>query len=126
MNKADIFSVIENGEELYNTSALARAVIEALLRGGDKLNIINTLLKHSIAIDKQLMNSISLNPEPVKFFMLKHESHDKIKQQMIDLKNNGDIEVRHKTADALLCDLLNTLGFNDIVKEFNELDKWYA
>ena len=126
MNKADIFSVIENGEELYNTNALAKAVIESLLRGGDKLNIINTLLKHSIAIDKQLMDCITLNPQPIKYLMLKHESHDVIKQKMIDLKTNGDIESRHEEADGLLCDLLNQLGFNDITKEFNELNKLYA
>ncbi len=32
----------------------------------------------------------------------------------------------HMYADSLLCQFLVTLGYSDIVEEFQRLDKWYA
>jgi hypothetical protein len=44
-------------------------------------------------------------------------------------KNNctsKDIEINHSEADDILCDLLNDLGYTELVNEFKKLEKWYA
>ena len=38
----------------------------------------------------------------------------------------GDTEVAHVLADEVLCDLLESLGYVEIVEEFNSIYKWYA
>ena len=38
----------------------------------------------------------------------------------------GDIEGAHAMADEAMCKLLIDLGFDDGVKIFDEMDKWYA
>lgn len=45
---------------------------------------------------------------------------------MSELKNNDDYEALHGTADDILCELLNELGYTDLVRTFEELPKWYA
>ncbi|MDU1234698.1 MAG: DUF551 domain-containing protein [Haemophilus parainfluenzae] len=42
------------------------------------------------------------------------------------LQSNPDKEAAHSQADKILCDLLNSLGYDDVVKEFENLEKWYA
>jgi hypothetical protein len=37
-----------------------------------------------------------------------------------------DIEINHCEADDILCDLLNDLGYTELVNEFKKLEKWYA
>lgn len=37
-----------------------------------------------------------------------------------------DPELTHIKADALLCDLLRALGYNQTVFDFENLEKWYA
>ncbi|AKL13307.1 TPA: hypothetical protein I8271_005009 [Kluyvera intermedia] len=32
----------------------------------------------------------------------------------------------HKEADDALCDLLQAIGYSDVVKEFKAIEKWYA
>lgn len=51
---------------------------------------------------------------------------DTIKEKMKLLQFVDDIEIEHKKADALLCEMLNALGCEDIVKEYNDVAKWYA
>lgn len=41
-------------------------------------------------------------------------------------QTNGDIECAHCDADEVLCELLNSLGFGDVVAEWEKVDKWYA
>jgi hypothetical protein len=41
------------------------------------------------------------------------------------LKNN-DIEVAHSDADQVLCDLLTSLGYEDVVEIWDRVGKWYA
>jgi len=38
----------------------------------------------------------------------------------------GDPEIAHVNADEVLCELLTSLGFTDVVKEFKKVPKWYA
>lgn len=45
------------------------------------------------------------------------------------LKNDchtGDTECDHGTADCILCDFLVSLGYQDIVDEWEKVAKWYA
>lgn len=37
-----------------------------------------------------------------------------------------DPETAHMAADAILCDLLSDLGYDDIVEAFKAVSKWYA
>jgi hypothetical protein len=41
-------------------------------------------------------------------------------------QTNFDTEDAHWSADALLCELLKELGLEDVVSEWQEVDKWYA
>jgi len=48
-------------------------------------------------------------------------------KEMTELyKNGGDQEADHGTADAILCRLLEKLGYGDVVSIYNKIDKWYA
>jgi len=38
----------------------------------------------------------------------------------------NDTESAHIDADDLLLDLLKDLGYDDVVKEYEKIDKWYA
>lgn len=49
-----------------------------------------------------------------------------IKEKMKALINGGDEECDHVDADCLLCELLTLLGHEDIVQDFEEIEKWYA
>ena len=37
-----------------------------------------------------------------------------------------DIEDGHIEADQILCDILDMLGFDDIVEAYNSIEKWYS
>ena len=39
---------------------------------------------------------------------------------------NGDTENQHSEADAILCEVLNYLGVEALVKEWEKVPKWYA
>lgn len=41
-------------------------------------------------------------------------------------QGNCDVESAHDDADKVLCDLLEALGFKEIVEEYNKVEKWYA
>ncbi len=38
----------------------------------------------------------------------------------------GDTEVAHSHADWVLCELLISLGYKDVVDALDKIDKWYA
>ena len=40
--------------------------------------------------------------------------------------NNHDTEVAHGIADSVLAELLISLGYEDVVDAYHEVDKWYA
>lgn len=42
------------------------------------------------------------------------------------LQKSWDIEGAHADADRALCDLLTALGMNDVVEEYEKVDKWYG
>jgi hypothetical protein len=46
--------------------------------------------------------------------------------QLKEHQQNGDIESAHEQADNVLRELLITLGYQDVVDEFDQIEKWYA
>lgn len=38
----------------------------------------------------------------------------------------GDPEAAHMNADQTLCDLLDSLGYGEVVEAWRRVDKWYA
>lgn len=41
-------------------------------------------------------------------------------------QKNEDWEIAHSNADDILCKFLLSLGYEDIVREYNLINKWYA
>jgi len=54
--------------------------------------------------------------------MTREEAVEKLK----GLQGPGDTESNHIMADEVLCQLLNSLGFQDVVSEYSKIDMWYA
>ena len=54
--------------------------------------------------------------------MTKDEAIKKLKEE----QHNDDIEMAHIKADAIICELLKSLGMKDVVEEFDKVDRWYA
>ena len=42
------------------------------------------------------------------------------------IQGDMDIEYAHIKADDILCDFLNSLGYDKVVDVYNEIDKWFA
>lgn len=41
-------------------------------------------------------------------------------------KLHNDTETAHAYSDDVLCKLLQSLGYNEVVDLYNDIDKWYA
>lgn len=39
---------------------------------------------------------------------------------------DGDVEMLHLQADDLLINFLKSLGYKDLARAYNRVDKWYA
>lgn len=46
--------------------------------------------------------------------------------QLKDLQESNDVESAHAEADDILCTVLEVLGHSELVKEYKEVEKWYA
>lgn len=55
-------------------------------------------------------------------YISREEAIEKLKEQ----QNNEDIEVAHSIADTILCRLLESLGYSDVIREYDRVEKWYA
>ena len=42
------------------------------------------------------------------------------------IRQNDDTEVAHVDADDVLCQLLMSLGYEDVVTAYHDIGKWYA
>lgn len=51
---------------------------------------------------------------------------DEFKEKMKLIADKGDIEKGHVEMDSLMCDLLVMLGYEDGIKIFDSIEKWYA
>jgi hypothetical protein len=46
--------------------------------------------------------------------------------QEIKAKMGHDPEKAHGAADDLLCEILESLGYGEVVREFDDMARWYA
>jgi len=46
--------------------------------------------------------------------------------QLREIQEIADIEVAHRLADDVLCGLLHSLGYADVVAEYNKVGKWFG
>ena len=53
-------------------------------------------------------------------------TRDKALIKLRKLQKNENIELAHCGADHVLCHLLETLGFKDVVQEYYKVEKWYS
>lgn len=51
---------------------------------------------------------------------------DEAIHKLIELQGTGDYETAHYLADKILCELLTTMGYDDVVEEYRKVGKWYA
>lgn len=49
-----------------------------------------------------------------------------IELSLIITDSNGDTERNHIAADEVLCNLLICLGYEDVIAEYEKINKWYA
>ena len=47
-------------------------------------------------------------------------------KKMRRISKIGDTEEAHPLADDILCDALELLGYNELVKIYKKIHKWYA
>ena len=47
-------------------------------------------------------------------------------EKLREAQTTGDSEGAHSAADDVLCELLVSLGYKDVVDEWDKVDKWYA
>lgn len=47
-------------------------------------------------------------------------------RKIFPVNESEDTESAHGSGDALLCEVLRSLGYGDGVKIFEEADKWYG
>jgi hypothetical protein len=45
--------------------------------------------------------------------------------QLREIQEIANFEVAHRMADDILCRLLVSLGYADVVAEYNKVGKWY-
>lgn len=51
---------------------------------------------------------------------------DEMVKRLQEEVNNDDTECAHINADDILCELLEKLGYTDVVEKYNEVSKWFA
>jgi len=51
---------------------------------------------------------------------------DEVIQRLKEAQDNGDTEMAHSDADEVLCEMLDSLGYADVVTEYRLVSKWYA
>ena len=58
--------------------------------------------------------------------MSEKDSKAKAIEALKNQQSNGDTEMAHCAADEILCEFLRELGHEDVVDEWDKVDKWYA
>lgn len=51
---------------------------------------------------------------------------EKALARLKELQHDGDTEAAHGYADDVICALLRSLGYDDVVEAWDKIDKWYA
>ena len=62
----------------------------------------------------------------IKDMQIIKEAENKCLESLKKLKDYSDTEVAHMFADDALCLFLKEIGMDDIVIEYDKIDKWYA
>jgi hypothetical protein len=48
-------------------------------------------------------------------------------EELKEIAKRHDAEANHLSADGVLCELLRSLGYGDVVDEYDKIEpKWYA
>lgn len=58
--------------------------------------------------------------------MTRERAIEILKKCVSDVEEHGDLSEPHETADEVLCELLRSLGYGDVVEIYDSFDKWYA
>ena len=58
--------------------------------------------------------------------MITDEQLKVIKKELEYWAKSNDTEIAHGAADTIICELLITLGYSDVVKLYDKVPKWYA
>ena len=51
---------------------------------------------------------------------------EEIIARLKELQQDDDMERAHIQADWIICDLLEDLGYTEVINEYAEISKWYA
>lgn len=51
---------------------------------------------------------------------------EQARDRMQEIIATKDEEVGHQEADWLMCEILESLGYGEMVSQFNKMTKWYA
>lgn len=54
--------------------------------------------------------------------MTREEAIEQLKKH----QQNADLETAHVEADDIICGLLKSLGYDDVVAEYAKIEKWYT
>lgn len=54
------------------------------------------------------------------------DDREKALARLRELKDSPDVEGAHVNADDILCALLESLGYADVVQAYHNVPKWYA
>lgn len=55
----------------------------------------------------------------------KEQQVEQYKSRMMAI-DDSDCEAAHEEADDILCEILNNLGYGEVVDAYNNIEKWYA
>lgn len=55
-----------------------------------------------------------------------NEQYRALCERMQQLASDADIEAAHGKADDILCEVLDKLGYTEIVDLYNSIEKWYG
>ena len=55
-----------------------------------------------------------------------NEQYRVLCERMRQLASDADIEAAHGKADDILCEVLDKLGYTEIVDLYNSIEKWYG
>ena len=61
-----------------------------------------------------------------EFRTLTEEEYEEALSRMNNASERSDVEERHQDADEILCDVLEKCGYQELVKVFDNMKKWYS
>lgn len=98
----------------------------------DAGKLIVTLFNLTMKMDErtsEMMQQfcVAINAFPAADVVEKPAEEPYLEQMMAEVeRSHSDEEIAHTCADEILCDLLKELGYERLVKAFNNVWKWYA